>query len=64
MEVRRLVETHVACSVQSSSALVSTPLVDSSPPLVFVDLPLFWLVTKTSWTHRVLAIVAAQQVRA
>ena len=62
MEVFPLVETRVTYSVQSFSAPASAPLVDSSPPLVSVDLLLTWLAARIASTRHVLAIVWAQQV--
>ena len=62
MEVFRLVETHVTYFVQSFSAPALAPLVDSSPPLVSVDLLLTWLAARIASTRHVLAIVWAQRV--
>ena len=62
MEVFRLVETRVTYFVQSSSAPASAPLVDSSPPLVFVYLLLTWPAARIASTRHVLAIVWARRV--
>ena len=60
--VFRLVETRVTCSVQSFSAPALAPPVDSSPPLVSVDLLPTWLAARIASTRHVLAIVSAQRV--
>ena len=61
MEVFRLVETHVTYSVQSFSAPALAPLVDSSPPLVSVDLLLTWIAPRIAATRLDLAIVGARR---
>lgn len=64
MEVSRLVEILVACSVQASAAPTSTPLVGSSPLPVYVDLPRFWHSARSALTRPdLLAIVRARQAR-
>ena len=64
MEVSRLVEILVACSVQASAAPTSTPPVGSFPLPVCVGLPQFWHSARSALTRPdLLAIVRAQQAR-
>ena len=64
MEVSRLVEILVACSVRASAAPASTLLVEFFPLPVCVDLPQSWHAARSALTHPDLpAIVRARQAR-